>query len=515
MLETLGEKARERTALRQHVEMRTLVEMKPQRAAVGRPPVVVQIHDKGQDARRRIRTIGREAVAVTRIERTGWVDRVVRLEIPQPEIERRIDALAQKSERTDERPLGSRRRRFVEPQDSIAAIVGPLGPRIAAPDTGRPKRALRVARNRMLAQRTRNIRRDEAGNDREPARCQRPDIHRGYHKRIDHQETAMRIVITGGAGFLGQRLARAILARRALTDAHGHARDVSEIVLLDVASAPRIDDARVREIAGDLADPAVIERAITADTASVFHLAAVVSGQAEAEFDVGMRVNVDATRTLLEHCRTLSSPPKFVFASSLAVFGGKLPDPVPDDAPITPQSSYGTQKAISELLVHDMSRKGMIDGRSLRLPTVTVRPGKPNKAASSFASGVIREPLAGVDAICPVAPETAMWVTSPRTVIDNLIVGHEADGSGFGPLRAVNVPGFSVSAGEMVAALRRVAGEAVAARVKWQHDPAIARIVSTWPARFESVRGRTLGMRADTDFETVVREYVADEMAKP
>ena len=146
---------------------------------------------------------------------------------------------------------------------------------------------------------------------------------------------------------------------------------------------------------------------LTADTDSVFHLAAVVSGQAEADFDIGMRVNLDATRLLLERCRRLAAPPKFVFTSSLAVFGGPLPDPVPDDAPLTPQASYGTQKAIGELLVYDMTRKGFIDGRSLRLPTVTVRPGKPNKAASSFASGIIREPLSGVDAICPVAPDDA------------------------------------------------------------------------------------------------------------
>ena len=318
----------------------------------------------------------------------------------------------------------------------------------------------------------------------------------------------MRIVITGGAGFLGQRLAHAILARGSLTDARGRSREISELVLLDVAAAPRLDDARVRTIAGDLADPAVIERAVTRDTASVFHLAAVVSGQAEAEFDTGMHVNLDATRALLERCRALAETPKLVFASSLAVFGGPLPDPVTDDSPVTPQTSYGTQKAMCELLVHDMSRKGMIDGRSLRLPTVTVRPGKPNKAASSFASGVIREPLAGVDAICPVAPEAAMWVNSPRTVVDNLVIGHEANGEGFGPLRAVNVPGLRVTAGEMIAALRRVAGDEVAARVKWESDPAIERIVSTWPARFDSVRGLALGMRAVSDFDTIVREHV-------
>ncbi len=227
----------------------------------------------------------------------------------------------------------------------------------------------------------------------------------------------MRIVITGGAGFLGSRLARALLARDTLTDARGAARAIRKVVLLDIVKAPDFGDARVEALAGDLADPAVIEHAVTPDTDTVFHLAAVVSGQAEAEFDVGMRVNLDATRALLERCRRIKAPPKFVFTSSLAVFGGPLPDPVPDDAPLTPQASYGTQKAIGEYLVYDMTRKGFLDGRSLRLPTVTVRPGKPNKAASSFASGIIREPLSGVDAICPVAPATRMWVISPRAVV--------------------------------------------------------------------------------------------------
>ena len=321
----------------------------------------------------------------------------------------------------------------------------------------------------------------------------------------------MRIVITGGAGFLGSRLARKLLATGTLTDARGRKREISAITLLDVAPAA-VADPRVTAMTGDLADPATIARAVTADTDSVFHLAAVVSGQAEAEFDVGMRVNLDATRALLEHCRTLAAPPKFVFTSSLAVFGGPLPDPVPDDAPVMPQASYGAQKAIGEYLVYDMTRKGFIDGRSLRLPTVTVRPGKPNKAASSFASGIVREPLAGVDANCPVAPTTRMWVQSPRAVIDNLIVGHEAPASAFTHTRSINVPGIVVSVAEMVDALRRVAGDAVADRVKWNFDPAIDRIVSTWPANFAPKLGPSLGMRADKDFEGVVRAYIADDM---
>ena len=322
----------------------------------------------------------------------------------------------------------------------------------------------------------------------------------------------MRIVITGGAGFLGVRLARAILARDSLTDARGIARPVREIVLLDVVTPPDLGDPRVRGVAGDLAEPAVIERTVTKDTDTVFHLAAVVSGQAEADFDIGMRVNLDATRLLLERCRRLTAPPKFVFTSSLAVYGGTLPDPVPDDAPVTPQASYGAQKAIGEMLVYDMTRKGFIDGRSLRLPTVTVRPGKPNKAASSFASGIIREPLAGADAISPVARTTRRWVTSPRSVIANLVVGHEAPASAFKETRSVNVPGILVAVEDMVAALRRVAGDPVADRVKWELDPAIDRIVSTWPANFAPKLGPALGMRPDADFEQIVRAYIADDM---
>ena len=325
----------------------------------------------------------------------------------------------------------------------------------------------------------------------------------------------MRVVITGGAGFLGSRLARAILERGTLTDSRGNSRRVRELVLVDIVPPAPQADSRVHAIQGGLDDRALVDRAITPDTDSIFHLAAVVSGQAEAEFDIGMRVNVDATRQLLERCRACAAPPRFLFASSLAVFGGSLPDPVPDDAPVTPQSSYGAQKAIGELLVNDMSRKGFIDGRALRLPTVVVRPGKPNRAASSFASGIIREPLSGVEAICPVAPTTRMWVQSPRAVVDNLLAGHEAAADRFPAFRAINVPGISVAVGDMVSALRNVAGDAVAARVQWRYDAAIDRIVSTWPSRFEARVGPALGMRADADFESVVRGYITEDLPRP
>ena len=324
----------------------------------------------------------------------------------------------------------------------------------------------------------------------------------------------MRIVITGGAGFLGSKLARAILARGRLTDAAGAARELRELVLVDVVKPPTLEDARVRAIGGDLADPALVARVFASHVDSVFHLAAVVSGEAEQDFDLGWRVNVDATRSWLEACRAQHAAPKLVFTSSVAVFGGPLPDVVPDDQVLTPQSSYGAQKAVGEMLVHDYTRKGFVDGRSLRLPTVTVRPGKPNKAASSFASGIIREPLNGVAATCPVAAQTRMWLISPRAVIGNLLIGHEAPAASFGPTRAVNVPGISVTVGEMVDSLRRVSDEEVAARVAWQPDATIDRIVRTWPRDFDAAFGRSLGMQADPDFDSIIRQYMADELCR-
>ena len=325
----------------------------------------------------------------------------------------------------------------------------------------------------------------------------------------------MRVVITGGAGFLGSRLARKILERRTLIGADGTQHVVHELVLFDVAPAAGFDDPRVKVITGDVADPNTVRELIGGDTQSVFHLAAIVSGQAEAEFDLGMRVNFDATRYLLEAMRALPRPARLVFSSSLAVFGAKgpddVPDPVKDDTALTPLSSYGVQKAMGELLVNDYSRKGFVDGRALRLPTITVRPGKPNAAASSFASGIIREPLNGVDGIVPVGPDTKMWVLSPRSVIDSLLIGHEIDAQEFGGFRAVSVPGIQVRIGHMADALRLVAGPDAAARVKWQHDPRIDRIVQTWPSNFDCAKGLAMGMKGDKSFEDIVRAYIADE----
>jgi nucleoside-diphosphate-sugar epimerase len=322
----------------------------------------------------------------------------------------------------------------------------------------------------------------------------------------------MKVVITGGAGFLGSRLAAKLLERGTLTGPDGQARQIDEIVLIDLAAAAGFDDARIRVVSGDVSDTALLARVIDADTCSVFHLAAVVSGQAEADLELGMRVNLDATRHLLDACRAVGHRPRVVFTSSVAVYGGPLPEVVRDDTAVNPQSSYGAQKAIGELLVSDYSRKGFVDGRILRLPTISVRPGRPNKAASSFASGIIREPLNGEASVCPVAPDTRVWLLSPRRAIECLVHGHELPAAALGARRAVNLPGISVSAREMVATLERVAGQDVAARIGWERDPAIERIVGSWPRAWDSARARMLGFTGDADFDSIVRAFVEDDL---
>lgn len=320
----------------------------------------------------------------------------------------------------------------------------------------------------------------------------------------------MNVLITGAAGFLGHRLATALLADTRLIDANGRPASISELRLLDVADTPVPADPRVRCTTGDLADESLLARLVDDQTAAVFHLAAVVSGEAEADFELGMRVNLDGTRRLLDVCRRVGHCPRVVFASSVAVYGGRLPDVVTDDTRLTPQLSYGTQKAIGEMLVTDYTRRGFIDGRALRLPTISVRPGRPNAALSSFASGIIREPLNGEEAICPVAPETALWLQSPDMVVECFIKAHNIDGDALGFDRSLNLPGLTVTVTEMVDALSRVAGADVAALVKWQRDPRIEHVARTWPSRLDTSRAIALGFPTDTSFEDVVRRHIAD-----
>jgi nucleoside-diphosphate-sugar epimerase len=326
----------------------------------------------------------------------------------------------------------------------------------------------------------------------------------------------MRVVITGGGGFLGSRLARALLARGKLTAPDGGEREITRVVLLDAAfPAGSPEDKRVEVVSGDVADRAVVERTVTTDTAAVFHLAAVVSGAAEADFDLGMRSNLAGTQLLLERLRQCARPARLVFSSSVAAFGGELPPVLDDSTTPTPQTSYGSQKVIGEYLISDYSRKGFVDGRSLRLPTIVVRPGKPNAAASSFASGVLREPLNGVVSECPVDADTAVWLLSPKRVIEAFVHAHELPAAAWGTRRVVNLPGITATVAEMVDALGRVAGAAAAKRVVWKPDARIQAIVRTWPGRFETPRALGMGFHADPDVETVIRDYIADEGIKP
>jgi D-erythronate 2-dehydrogenase len=322
----------------------------------------------------------------------------------------------------------------------------------------------------------------------------------------------MKVVVTGGSGFLGQRLIRALVERGTL-QRNGEARAITLITAVDtMRAADGLSEARVRYVQGDLADTVVLAEAMSG-VDSVFHLAAVVSGAAEADYDLGMRVNVDGTRALLDACRVQPAPPTFVFASSVAVFGGDLPEVVLDQTIPAPQSSYGVQKLIGELLVGDCTRRGYVDGRAVRLPTIVVRPGKPNAAASSFASGIVREPLAEEEALCPVGPETRLWVMSPAQAVRNLTHAHETPSAAWGRQRAVSLPGLTVSVREMLDALRQVGGEAAVRRVRFQPDERIAKIVYGWPARFDAERAQALGFTADTDIESIVRVY-AEEHAR-
>lgn len=261
-------------------------------------------------------------------------------------------------------------------------------------------------------------------------------------------------------------------------------------------------------VATDLTQPGAADKLIDAQTDIVYHLAAIVSSHAESDFDLGMKVNFEATRQLLEVARAKNPAMKFIFTSSLAVFGGELPDVITDLCVVNPQSSYGAQKAMCELMVNDYSRKGYVDGRVLRLPTISVRPGVPNKAASSFASGIIREPLNGVESVCPVSPELALWLSSPETVVSNFIHAATISAEQFGLSRTVNLPGITVTVQGMIDALRDVAGQKAVDLIRFEPDEAINRIVASWPGKFDISRALGLGFRADGSFADAIRSFI-------
>jgi nucleoside-diphosphate-sugar epimerase len=330
----------------------------------------------------------------------------------------------------------------------------------------------------------------------------------------------MHIVITGGGGFLGARLARALLANGQLALKGAVPQTLQSITLVDRVAPPAdlAADSRIQSLVGDLnqilEDNTASAQSIWAQAAIIFHLAAAVSGECEADFDLGMRSNIDATRALLEACRAAGNRPTVVFASSLAVFGNSNAQPLPaviDDRTLpTPQNSYGIQKFIGEQLVADYGRKGFITARNVRLMTVSVRPGKPNGAASSFLSGMIREPLSGVRAACPVPPETAVALSSPARTIDGLIRAAQASDAEWGARTAVNLPALSTTVGAMAKALEKLGGQAAADLIDWIPDPAIANIVTSWPAVIDAARARGLGLLPDPDFESIVADYIRE-----
>jgi D-erythronate 2-dehydrogenase len=323
----------------------------------------------------------------------------------------------------------------------------------------------------------------------------------------------MQVVITGGAGMLGKKLANELLKRGSLAGPDGRPRTIDKLVLLDNASAPDLPkDKRVAFVAGEVHDAALLRRLIVGDTGSVFHFAGVVSAGAEADFDLGYRVNLDGTRAVLEACRALTAPPRVVFTSSVAVYGGDLPEVITDDQKLTPQTSYGGQKAMGEILVADYTRKGFLDGRSLRLPTIVVRPGKPNKAASTFASSIIREPLQGQEAICPVRPDNWMPLLSPRKTVEAFIRAHDLPSSAWGWNRSLMLPSLDATVGEMAEALKRVAGAEAYKRIVWKPDALIQKIVDGWPKRLDSRRARAMGFTADESLEAIIQAFIEDDL---
>jgi len=320
----------------------------------------------------------------------------------------------------------------------------------------------------------------------------------------------MHVLITGAAGMIGRKLTERLVIDRALGD-----KPIEKLTLIDIVAPARpagfSDHVKIR--AADLATPGVAEKAISERPDVIFHLAGVVSGEAETDFEKGYHVNLDGTRALLEAVRTAGgTKPKVVFTSSIAVFGAPFPDAIPDDFHLTPLTSYGTQKAISELLLADYTRRGFLDGVGVRLPSIVVRPGKPNKAASGFFSGIIREPLSGQEALLPVADSVLHWHASPRSAVGFLIHAAGLTRAQLGDRINLTMPGVCCTVGEQIEALKRVAGTKVVARIRRAPDELVERIVAGWPSRFDARRSVALGFKVEATFDDIIRAHIEDEL---
>lgn len=320
----------------------------------------------------------------------------------------------------------------------------------------------------------------------------------------------MKILVLGAAGMIGRKLIERLLAdgrlrNKAITAIHGF-----DVVEASIASTNNIN---VTASAGDISDAATVDALVAEKPDVIFHLAAIVSGEAEAEFEKGYRINLNGTQNLFDSI--VARPdyqPRVVYASSIAVFGAPFPDTIEDEFHLTPLTSYGTQKAIGELLLADLTRKGHMDGIGLRLPTIVVRPGKPNLAASGFFSNIIREPLAGESAVLPVSEDVMHWMASPRSAVGFCIHAAEIDGEVVGPRRNLTMPGLAITVGEMIAALGRIAGPDVVAKIERKADATIIGIVANWPRRFIATRAEGLGFSSETSFDEIIHAHVEDEL---
>ncbi len=321
----------------------------------------------------------------------------------------------------------------------------------------------------------------------------------------------MHILITGAAGMIGRKLTARLVSDGAL-----NGRPIERLTLFDVSAPPRPEKftAPVEVIGADITDAEALGAAIADRPDVIFHLAAIVSGEAELDFDKGMRVNFDGSRTLLDSIRAVGAPycPRVVFSSSIAVYGAPFPEAIGDDFALTPLTSYGTQKAMVELLLADYTRRGFLDGVGIRLPSIVVRPSRPNKAASGFFSSIIREPLAGAEAVLPVGENVLHWHASPRAAVGFLMHAAGLAKDQLGPRINLAMPGVCCTVAEQIAALRRIAGDKVAARIRREADPLVMRIVAGWPSRFDPRRALALGFRAETSFDDIIRVHIEDDL---